>query len=65
MDAQRKRLEKEILQLENIIAGSGRQLSNEDFLSKAPAKVLETLRTKLADYQSQLAKSRATLEGLA
>ena len=64
LDAQRKRLEKEIQQLEKIIEGSERQLSNEEFLSKAPAKVLDTLRTKLADYQSQLAKSRATLEGL-
>ena len=64
LDAQRKRLEKEILQLEKVIEGSDRQLSNEDFLSKAPAKVLDMLRTKLADYQSQLAKSRATLGGL-
>ena len=65
MDAQRTRLEKEIHELQKVIEGSERQLSNEAFLAKAPAKVLDTMRAKLADYQSQLAKSRATLEGIA
>ena len=64
LDAQRIRLEKEIQQLEKIIDGSELQLSNEAFLAKAPAKVLDKMRTKLADYQSQLTKSRAALEGL-
>jgi len=64
MDAQRTRLEKEIVELQKVIEGSERQLSNEAFLAKAPAKVLDTMRAKLADYQSQLAKSKATLEGL-
>jgi valyl-tRNA synthetase len=64
LGAQRARLEKEIQQLEKVIAGSERQLSNEEFLKKAPPHVLDSLRAKLIDYQAQLVKSRATLEGL-
>jgi valyl-tRNA synthetase len=55
-DAQRKRLDKECEQLAKIIANSKRQLSDEVFLSKAPAKVVESLRTKLAEYEAQYAK---------
>ena len=33
-----------------------RQLSDEVFLSKAPQKVVDTIRAKLADYETQLAK---------
>jgi valyl-tRNA synthetase len=55
-DAQRKRVEKEREQLEKNIANSRRQLSDEVFLSKAPPKVVDTVRAKLADYETQLAK---------
>jgi valyl-tRNA synthetase len=55
-DAQRKRLEKECEQLAKNIANSRRQLSDEVFLSKAPAKVVETLRAKLAEYEAQYGK---------
>jgi valyl-tRNA synthetase len=55
-DAQRKRLEKECEQLAKIIANSRRQLSDEVFLSKAPAKVVESLRAKLAEYEAQFRK---------
>ena len=55
-DAQRKRVEKEREQLEKNIANSKRQLSDEVFLSKAPQKVVDTIRGKLADYETQLAK---------
>jgi valyl-tRNA synthetase len=55
-EAQRKRLEKEREQLVKNIANSIRQLGDEAFLSKAPAKVIETIRQKLADYEAQLRK---------
>jgi valyl-tRNA synthetase len=55
-DAQRKRVEKEREQLEKNIANSRRQLSDEVFLSKAPQKVVDSIRAKLADYETQLAK---------
>ncbi len=62
--ALKARLVKEIQQLEKLIANSERQLSNEEFMSKAPEKVVNGIRSKLADYQAQLEKSRKTLESL-
>jgi valyl-tRNA synthetase len=60
--AQKARLEKQIEQLEAVIANSRRQLSNEEFLSRAPARVVESIRQKLADYEAQLQKSHGALE---
>ena len=56
LEAQKKRLEKERDQLVKNIANSKRQLSDEVFLSKAPAKVIDGIRAKLAEYETQLAK---------
>ncbi|MEO8592444.1 MAG: valine--tRNA ligase [Candidatus Solibacter sp.] len=53
-DPARKQKERE--QLEKNIANSKRQLTDEVFLSKAPAKVVDSIRAKLADYEAQLAK---------
>ena len=53
-DPARKLKERE--QLEKNIANSNRQLADEVFLSKAPAKVVDSIRAKLADYEAQLAK---------
>jgi valyl-tRNA synthetase len=61
MDAQRKRLAKEREQLAKNIANSKRQLSDETFLGKAPARVVESIRQKLADYEAQLSKIDAAL----
>jgi valyl-tRNA synthetase len=63
MEAQRKRLEKERDQLIKNIANSKRQLTNEVFLSKAPANILESMRTKLAEYEAQLRKIEDSLNG--
>src|SRR5271165_2690098 len=60
----RARIEKEIANLEKVIESSTRQLSDETFLGKAPAKVVDTIRVKLSDYQAQLAKNKKLLEGL-
>jgi valyl-tRNA synthetase len=56
IEAQRKRLEKERDQLEKNIANSRRQLADEVFLSKAPEKIKESIKAKLAEYETQLAK---------
>jgi valyl-tRNA synthetase len=58
------RVKKEIEQLEKLVANSNRQLGNEEFMRKAPEHVVANIRTKLADYEAQLAKSRATVEAL-
>jgi valyl-tRNA synthetase len=65
VEMQRKRLEKEIEQLARNIANSQRQLGDEKFLSRAPAHVVDGIRTKLTDYEAQLEKSRAALNALA
>jgi valyl-tRNA synthetase len=64
LEAQRKRLEKEVQQLEKLIANSERQLGDQTFLARAPEKVVQGIREKLGEYQAQLAKSRASLAGL-
>jgi len=61
IEAQRKRMEKEKEQLEKNIANSRRQLSDEVFLSKAPEKIKESIKAKLAEYETQLAKINEAL----
>jgi len=63
-EAQRSRLEKEIERLEKLAAGAQRQLSNPEFLSRAPEAVVASLREKLCDYEAQLAKHREVLAAL-
>ncbi len=55
-EAQRKRQDKERDQLVKNIANSERQLSDQTFLGRAPAHVVDSIRTKLADYKAQLEK---------
>jgi valyl-tRNA synthetase len=64
MEAQRKRLIKEIEQLEKNIANSERQLGDEKFLSRAPEHVVAQIREKLGEYKAQLEKSRAAAASL-
>jgi valyl-tRNA synthetase len=54
----------DIAALEKVIDSSKRQLADDVFLSKAPPKVIETLRAKLAGYETQLGKLKDQLEGL-
>ena len=64
LDALRGRLEKEIAELVKVITNSERQLSSEDFLKKAPEKILEGMRVKLAEYHAQREKSQQALAGI-
>jgi valyl-tRNA synthetase len=59
----RERVQKEIEQLEKAIANSERQLSDEKFLSRAPVHVVDGIRSKLFEYQTQLEKNRSALNG--
>ena len=60
-EAQQKRQAKEREQLTKNIENSERQLSDETFLAKAPAQVVETIRKKLEDYRAQLHKLNGSL----
>ncbi|HTM47081.1 MAG TPA: valine--tRNA ligase [Bryobacteraceae bacterium] len=62
--AHRTRLEKEKEQLAKVIANSRRQLSDEAFMSKAPVRVVDSIRQKLGEYEAQLEKTEAALAGL-
>jgi len=57
----RMRVQKEAAKLESLIENSRRQLNDQTFISRAPAKVVEGLRSKLADYETQLQKYRDQL----
>ena len=55
------RLRKDYLQLLKVIANQKRQLDDDTFTSKAPAKVIDSMRGKLAEYDAELAKLEAQL----
>ena len=63
--AETERLRKELLRLEKEQANAARQLSNESFLSKAPAQVVEGIRRRAGELVELIAKARAGLDGLA
>jgi valyl-tRNA synthetase len=62
--AERERLRKESVKLETQLANVQRQLGNEQFLSKAPARVIEGLRKQEAELKTLIGKIKAALGGL-
>ncbi|HEV2215048.1 MAG TPA: valine--tRNA ligase [Terracidiphilus sp.] len=62
--AERERLTKEIAKLEKGLAAAERQLSNEGFLAKAPAHVVEGLKKQAAETGFLLAKAHGALDEL-
>jgi valyl-tRNA synthetase len=60
----RDRLTKQLEPLEKAKASTERQLGNAEFVVKAPPKVIESMREKLAEYESKIERIRNTLNGL-
>lgn len=58
------RLEKELATLNSEVERVEKKLSNEGFVAKAPAKVIEEERAKMADYASKRDKVLARIEEL-
>jgi valyl-tRNA synthetase len=63
--AEKARLAKEIARLEAEIAKAQNKLSNEAFVAKAPAAVLEQERKRLADFSATLSKLQDQIKRLA
>ena len=57
-DSESKRLEKELAKLEKEFGFTQKKLSNEDFLKKAPADVIENEREKGTRLREKLEKLR-------
>ncbi|MFZ0283788.1 MAG: valine--tRNA ligase [Terriglobales bacterium] len=62
--AERDRLTKELEKMEKEIANGQRQLSNEGFLAKAPANVVEGLRKRAGELAGLREKTKSKLEEL-
>jgi len=62
--AEKLRLGKEVARLEDQIAKANSKLSNEAFVAKAPAAVLEQERKRMADFADTLSKVRNQLQRL-
>jgi valyl-tRNA synthetase len=62
--AERDRLKKELEQIEKEIANGQRQLGNEQFLVKAPAKVVEGIRKRAEELAILRGKAKSKLDEL-
>jgi len=63
--AERKRLDKELANLDKQIAGIHAKLSNRNFVDRAPADVVQRERDRLADLQAKRETVVHTMNGLA
>ena len=62
--AERERLTKEREKLDKEFGNAERQLGNEGFLAKAPAKVVEGLKTRMEELKMLRAKNQSALDEL-
>jgi valyl-tRNA synthetase len=62
--AERERLGKDLAKFETEMESKQKQLQNEAFLAKAPAKVVEGLRVRSDELQTLIEKANAALRGL-
>ena len=62
--AERERLRKELEQIEKEIGNGQRQLSNQQFLAKAPAKVVEGMRARAQELAVLREKAQSKLDEL-
>ncbi len=59
LDVEKNRLDKEIARLEGLLTGVTKKLSNENFVNRAPAEVVEREKKKQKDWSEALEKIKA------
>ena len=64
IDEARKRLDKEIAQLDKDIKSTEGKLSNEKFVSRAPPEIVEENRERIRDWKTRREKLKAARKGL-
>ena len=64
LDVERERLRKDIEQKTRFLAGVRGKLGNEQFVSKAPADVVERERQKEQDAVAEISRLQANLDNL-
>jgi valyl-tRNA synthetase len=64
LDAERKRLQKELTKVEGLLERSRKKLANQDFLERAKPEVVEKEREKQAQLEDTRAKVDRTLAAL-
>ena len=64
VEAERAKAEAELKHLEGFLVGVKKKLSNERFVSNAPAAVVELERKKQSDAESKIATLKETIESL-
>jgi valyl-tRNA synthetase len=64
IEAERTRLSKEVARLEGEITKARGKLSNESFVARAPAAVVEQEKARLAEFETALARVREQLINL-
>jgi len=62
--AERARLGKDLAKMESELANARRQLTNEQFLAKAPEKVVEGLRKRAGELEVLIEKARTAVGAL-
>jgi valyl-tRNA synthetase len=62
--AERERLTKDLAKYEKGIAAAYRQLTNDAFMAKAPAHIVEGLRKQHAETKMLYDKTKAALDAL-
>ena len=64
VEAERKRLEKDLAKANKELEQTGKKLANESFLAKAPEEVVEKIRTRQQVAQEEVDRITARLEAL-
>jgi valyl-tRNA synthetase len=64
IEAERARLSKEVARLEGEITKAKSKLTNESFVARAPAAVVEQEKTRLAEFETAIARIKNQLSHL-